>query len=167
MSGWESPGNSITKETVNFSAGRKNGSLEQGFFKQLCSQRNPVCNCSVRSSGSAGCALPWCSPSAQPSPDIPPTVGLGGHAQMPWACCLPPVSSRGFIILRFYVFIFTTPGVHVKGKWNSCFGFCDIFVFRIKFPKRTLTLPGPQAQPNPTADDLYLMAWKGTSGRCQ
>ena len=161
--------NGTMKETVNCSVGRKNGGLEQGFFKQLCSQRNHVCNCSVRSPSTAGCALPWYSPSAHPSssPTISPTVDLGGHAQMPWASCLPPVSSGGFMTLRFYGFIFTTPGVHVKGKWNSCFGFCDIFVFKLKLPKRTLTLPGPQAQPNPTVDDIYLMAWKGTSEGCQ
>lgn len=157
------------KETVNCSARRKNGGWEQGFFKQLCSQRNHICECSVRSPNTAGCVLPWCSPSAHPSssPAISPTVGLGGHAQMPWATCLPPVSSGGFVVLKFYIFIFTTPGVQVKGKWNSCFGFCDTFLFKLMLPKRTLILPGPQAQPNPTVDDIYLMAWKGTSEGCQ
>lgn len=62
-----------------------------------------------------------------------------------------------FMILNFCVFIFTMPGVHVKGKWNSCFSFCDISTLKVKFPKRTLTLPGPQALPNPTVDYIYLM----------
>lgn len=62
------------------------------------------------------------------------------------------------MVLRFHVFIFTAPGVHVKGKWNLCFGFWDIFVSKLKFPRRTLTLLGPRAQPNPTVDGIYLMA---------
>lgn len=161
--------NGTMKGTVNCSASRKNSSLGQGFFKHLFSQTNHMCTCSARSPGTEGCALPWCSPSAHSSssPAISHIAGLGGHALMPWASCHPPVSSGVFMLLRFYGFVFTTPGVHVKGKCNSCLGFCDIFVFKLKFPKRTLTLPGPEAQPNPTADDTYLMAWKETSEGCQ
>lgn len=137
--------------------------LRAAIFKQLWSQRNHVCDCSVRSPSTAGCALSWYSPSAHPSSSlaISPSVGWGDHAQMLWAICFTPVISEGFMILGAYGFIFTSPGAHGKGKLDSCFGFCDIFVFKFKFPKRTLALPGPKAEPNPTVDDLYLTAWKG------
>lgn len=131
-----------------------------GGFKQLCSQRNHVCNSRVRSPSTGGFALPQhssllvCPPVWTSSPLNSWEHILRCHELTIFHQFL----QEFFVILRFYVFILTMPGVYVNGKWNSCFSFCDIFVLNLKFPKRALTLPGPQAQPNPTADDIYLMA---------
>lgn len=55
-------------------------------------------------------------PSAHPSSSLWAGEAKLKHHELCVRC--PPVISGGFMVLGTYGFIFTTPGVHVKGKWN-------------------------------------------------
>lgn len=124
-------------------------------FEQLLSQR--ICMCKLQCEIPKHCRL--CPALVQSCFSILlssrfPHCGFGRACSAATSYLSSTSSSSGaFMILRFYAFVFTAPSVRVKRKWNSCFGFCDFFVFKLKLPKRTLTLAGPQAQPYPTVSN--------------
>lgn len=165
---WKSPTSKVmalwTKQC------RKKGKqLRAVIFKQLWPQRNHVCNCSVRFPRHPSlCPIliqPFCSYILLSCHF--PLCGLGRPCSNAMSYLLSTCYFRRFYDTGGLWFIIHHSRCSCKREmelmlWLLWF----FFFFKFEFPRRTLALPGPQAL-NPTVDDIYLMAWKGTSEGCQ